>query len=73
MAPLDEEPRLIKVGSHLIDEEVEQYKQLLLEFIDVFAWSYMDLKGMPLEIVQHTIPLFLDTKPIRQTNSYSDG
>ena len=66
LAPSDEEPRMIKLGSHLTDEEVEQYRQLLLEFIDVFAWSYTDLKGMPPEIVQHTIPLFPDTKPIRQ-------
>ena len=66
LAPSDEEPRMIKLGSHLTDEEVEQYRHLLLEFIDVIAWSYTDLKGMPPEIVQHTIPLFLDTKPIRQ-------
>ena len=66
LAPFDEEPRMIKLGSHLTDEEVEQYRHLLLEFIDVFAWSYTDLKGMPPEIVQHTIPLFPDTKPIRQ-------
>ena len=62
----DEEPKMIKIGSQLTDEEVQQYKDLMLEFIDVFAWSYTDLKGMPLEIVQHTIPLFPDTKPIRQ-------
>ena len=55
-----------KFGSQLTDEEVQQYKDLVLEFIDVFAWSYTDLKGMPPEIVQHTIPLFPDTKPIRQ-------
>ena len=66
LAPSNEEPRMIKLGSYLTDEEVEQYRQLLLEFIDVFAWSYTDLKGMPPEIVQHTIPLFPDTKPIRQ-------
>ena len=66
LASSDEESRMIKLGSHLTDEEVEQYRHLLLEFIDVFAWSYTDLKGMPLEIVQHTIPLFPDTKPIRQ-------
>ena len=66
LAPFDEEPRMIKLGSHLTNEEVEQYKQLLLEFIDVFAWSYTNLKGMPPEIVQHTIPLFSDTKPIRK-------
>ena len=32
----------------------------------MFVWSYTDLKGMPPKIVQHTIPLFPDTKSIRQ-------
>ena len=57
---------MIKIGSQLTDEEVQQYKALMLEFIHVFAWSYTNLKGMPPEIVQHTIPLFPYTKPIRQ-------
>ena len=70
LAREDEEPRIIKIGSQLTDKEVQQYKDLMLEFIDVFAWSYMDLKGMPPEIVQHTIPLFPDTKPIRQILRY---
>ena len=66
LAREDEEPKIIKIGSQLTDKEVQQYKDLVLEFIDVFAWSYTDLKGMPPEIVQHTIPLFPDSKPIRQ-------
>ena len=66
LASEHEEPKIIKIGSQLTDEEVQQYKDLMLEFIDVFAWSYTDLKGMPPEIVQYTIPLFPDTKPIRQ-------
>ena len=57
---------MIKIGSQLTDEEVQQYKALMLEFTNVFAWSYIDLKGMPPKIVQHTILLFPDTKPIRQ-------
>jgi hypothetical protein len=28
---------------------------LLKEFKDVFAWTYKDLKGIPLELVQHKI------------------
>ena len=66
LAHEDEKPKIIKTSSQLTDEEVQQYKDLMLEFIDLFAWSYTNLKGMPPEIVQHTIPLFLDTKPIRQ-------
>ena len=66
LAREEEEPKIIKIRSQLTDKEVQQYKDLMLEFIDVFAWSYTNLKGMPPEIIQHTIPLFPDTKPIRQ-------
>jgi hypothetical protein len=30
---------------------------LLKEFKDVFAWTYKDLKSIPLELVQHIIEL----------------
>ena len=65
LAPLDEEPKMIKVDNQLTDKEIQQYKDLIFDFIDVFSWSYIDLKGMPLEIIQHIIPLFLDAKLIR--------
>jgi hypothetical protein len=29
----------------------------LKEFKDVFAWTYKDLKGIPLELTQHIIEL----------------
>ncbi len=32
-------------------------EQLLKEFKDVFAWTYKDLKGIPLELAQHRIEL----------------
>jgi hypothetical protein len=32
-------------------------EQLLKEFKDVFAWTYKDLKGIPLELAQHIIEL----------------
>ncbi len=40
-----------------------EVEQLLKEFKDVFAWTYKDLKGIPLKLAQHktkldiTIPL----------------
>ncbi len=30
-------------------------EQLLKEFKDVFAWTYKDFKGIPLELAQHKI------------------
>jgi hypothetical protein len=36
---------------------VLEVEQLLKEFKDVFAWTYKDLKGIPLELAQHRIEL----------------
>ncbi len=38
----------------------------LLEFKDIFAWTYKDLKGIPLEIVQHWIELDTSISPTHQ-------
>ncbi len=32
-------------------------KKLLLEYKDVFAWAYKDLKGIHVELAQHPIEL----------------
>ncbi len=32
-------------------------EQLLMEFKDVFTWTYKDLKGIPLKVAQHIIEL----------------
>ena len=45
-----EEPKMIKVGVQLSDEEVVAYMALVMEYRDVFAWSYQELKGVPNEI-----------------------
>jgi len=63
---LGEEPRFIKVGSQLSAEETNQYKTLVVEYRDIFAWSYKDLKGIPPEVAQHIIPLIPGAKPIHQ-------
>lgn len=41
-------------------------KQLLIEFKDVFAWSYKELKGIPRLIYKHKIELITNTRPIKQ-------
>ena len=61
----DGEVRTIKMGTHLPDEEVAKYRDLILEFSDVMAWSYKDMKGIPPYIVQHTIPLVPNARPVR--------
>jgi hypothetical protein len=43
-----------------------QTKNLLVNYCDVFAYNYKDLKGIPKEICQHKIELVADAQPIKQ-------
>ena len=36
------------------------------EFHDVFSWSYEEIPGIDTSIVEHTINMYLDVKPVRQ-------
>lgn len=67
-----EEPRLIKVGAQLTPKELESYRALVIEYRDIFAWSYSDLKGIPPGLVQHTIPLIPGATAIRQKERRMD-
>jgi hypothetical protein len=40
---------------------------LFKEFKDVFAWTYKDLKGIPLELFQHIIELDTSIPPTHET------
>lgn len=39
---------------------------MLKECIDVFAWSYKDMRGIDKNIVKHTIPLIPGMKLVKQ-------
>ena len=39
---------------------------MMKRFIDVFAWSYADLKNYDPSIIQHTIPIKENEKPFKQ-------
>ena len=42
------------------------YIKLLKEYVDVFSWSYEDLKTYDTGIIQHKVPLKANVKPFRQ-------
>ena len=42
----DENPRLIKISSTLNEKERKDLQELLMEFQEVFAWSYEDMHGI---------------------------
>jgi hypothetical protein len=60
------EPQLVKINAQLETHKVLEVVQLLKEFKDVFAWTYKDLKGIPLELPQHTMELDITIPPTHQ-------
>ncbi len=59
-------PQCVKVSAHLIKEKTKELQTLLKEFKYVFAWTYKDLNGIPLELVQHIIELDTSIPPTKQ-------
>ena len=66
MRRIDRNPRMVKISKALTAEQRNRYIKLLKEYIDVFAWSYEDLKTYDIGIIQHKVPLKLNVKPFRQ-------
>ena len=46
----NENPCLIKIGLTLNEKERKDLQELLMEFQEVFAWSYKDMPGINTEI-----------------------
>jgi flagellin-specific chaperone FliS len=44
--------RIVKINAQLETSKVLEVEQLLKEFKNVFSWTYKDLKGIPLKLVQ---------------------
>jgi len=43
-----------------------KFKKALMEYKDVFAWSYKELKGIPREACEHKIELMVNVQPPKQ-------
>jgi hypothetical protein len=52
---IDAKPYMVKLNAQLETSKVLEVEQLLKEFRDVFAWTYKDLKWLPLKLAQHKI------------------
>ena len=57
---------MIKLAKSLPADMKKKYIDLFKEFINVFAWSYEELKAYDTKIIQHKIPLKENQKPFRQ-------
>ena len=60
------DPKPVFIAMDLHPDEETSLTTLLIEFRDVFAWSYVDMKGVLAEVVTHSIPMRADARPIRQ-------
>ena len=59
-------PHNINLGLGLAPKEKLAFVQLLKQYKSVFAQNYDDLKSYDTSIIQHTIPMIADEKPIQQ-------
>ena len=59
----NDEPKMVKIGNTLTSSEKDALVTLLKEFKEVFAWSYEDILGINIDIVQHCIPTDPTMKP----------
>ena len=60
------EPEMIRMSKSQSEKEKKKYISLLKEFVDIFAWSYQDLRTYDTSIIQDKIPLKPNTKPFKQ-------
>jgi hypothetical protein len=61
-----EEPKFVRLSSSLTRGQRAEYTELLREFVDVFAWTYEDLKTYDTSVIEHKIPLKEEARPFRQ-------
>ena len=57
---------MLQVGNTLTISEKDALVSLLIEFKEVFAWSYEDMIGIDIDIVQHCIPTNPTMKTVKQ-------
>ena len=56
----------VKVGTGMTAPIRQGLITLLEEYQDIFAWSYQDMPGLDLDIVQHKLPLNPGSSPVKQ-------
>nr|CAN69270.1 hypothetical protein VITISV_025970 [Vitis vinifera] len=61
-----DQPRELRIGSDLSVDERDSLIQLLIAYLDVFAWSYEDMLDLDPSIIQHRLPLLPHARPVKQ-------
>ena len=63
---LDEAKKFTYASSLLSEEEREQLQLMLLNNMDVFAWSHSDMAGINSAVASHKLKIIPAAKPVRQ-------
>ena len=63
---ITEEPRLTFISALLTPEEEEGYLKLLVEYKDVFAWTFKEMLGLNPSIALHHLAVKKGVRPIKQ-------
>ena len=62
----DDEPKPIFVSALLTLEELEDYKCLLQDYQDVFAWGYQDMPGLDPKVAVHRLAISKERRYVKQ-------
>jgi hypothetical protein len=60
-----EKPKKVLINAILPSVFQAQIKKVLMEYIDVFAWSYIELKRVPREVCEHKIELMVNVQLVK--------
>jgi hypothetical protein len=62
-------PRIVEnvfIKENCSPEEIRTYTELFKEYCDVFSWSYEEIPGIDLGIVEHEIMTYPDSKSVQK-------
>ena len=63
---ITDEPRPIVVSALLTPAEEKEYIELLIEYKDVFAWTYKEMPGFDPRVVVHRLAIKQEARPVKQ-------
>ena len=63
---IEDEKKEAKLGTLISENERNKLINLLHEYIDAFAWSYLDMPGLDVKIVENKLPLKPKCPPVKQ-------
>ena len=62
----EEDKKEVKVGANLEPSVKGRLIQLLHDYVEVFAWSYEDMRGLDEDIVVHRLPTREECPPVNK-------